>query len=185
MRTYEPKRLPLELMQQAFVIDGTCKSCLRWKIRPREHFKSEAGWIAFNRNTAGTPVGFSVKAGYGRIFFMGEPFALHRVVYAIANGTDPAPMAIDHRDCDPLNNNPGNLRLATAAQNRANGPKRSASNRKTGVSWSRGAGKWKSVITFSRKTYFLGFFACADQAANAYRAAAKQLHGEFFWEGAP
>ncbi len=38
---------------------------------------------------------------------------------------------------------------------------------------------WMAVIGFNKKSNFLGLFAVKEEAAKAYRKAAKELHGEF------
>jgi hypothetical protein len=45
--------------------------------------------------------------------------------------------------------------------------------------------KYRAQITVNRKTFYLGNFEKADEAATAYRKAAKQHHGRFMFKGLP
>lgn len=84
----------------------------------------------------------------------------------------------DHIDGDGLNNQRSNLRRVSASQ--------SAINRRTwgrsayrGVCWYRRYSKWNATITYRRKSRNLGYFASEEDAALAYDAAARELHGAF------
>ena len=48
-----------------------------------------------------------------------------------------------------------------------------------GVSWDRGANKWRAQIKDVRKFKNLGVFTNEREAAEAYNAAAVQFHKEF------
>jgi hypothetical protein len=48
-----------------------------------------------------------------------------------------------------------------------------------GVSWDKTNGRWEAKIGYQNKTYHLGRFDSAIEAARAYDAAAKELHGQF------
>ena len=45
---------------------------------------------------------------------------VHRLVYVLSRGYDPAPLEIDHIDRDSRNNHPDNLRVVTRSQNQRN-----------------------------------------------------------------
>jgi hypothetical protein len=113
---------------------------------------------------------------------------LHRFILGI---TDPE-IEVDHRDHDGLNNQRGNLRVATGSQNQHNRRKRfGTSSQFKGVSWLKGtvyngkqyAGKWQAriQIRFDSKSQsqYLGYFTDEVEAALAYDAAARQHFGEF------
>lgn len=52
-----------------------------------------------------------------------------------------------------------------------------------GVSWDSRLQKWRARIAFKGSNISLGVFNRADLAADAYRAKAKELHGEFAFFG--
>lgn len=86
---------------------------------------------------------------------------------------------VDHVNGDGLDNRRSNLRQATPAQNACN---RGLSSNNTsgfkGVYRSRG-GRWLAQIQFKKKLTFLGSHETREEAARAYDAAARELHGEF------
>lgn len=86
----------------------------------------------------------------------------------------------DHINGNGLDNRRSNLREATTSQNGHNRRRDqdSASGFK-GVSWHARSGKWQVLIRANGPQRFLGYFATAEQAAHAYDAAARELHGEF------
>lgn len=87
---------------------------------------------------------------------------------------------VDHVDGNPLNNRRSNLRLANRVQNAANQPKRrNNSSGFKGVSYHRKANKWVARIQIYGKDKYLGLFATAELAHDAYCKAAKEAFGEF------
>lgn len=90
----------------------------------------------------------------------------------------PACIEVDHIDGDGLNNTRQNLRLSTRAQNSWNTGARSHS--RTGLKGvSVHPGAFHAAIAVRGKSTFLGRFKTAEEAARAYDAAARVLHGEF------
>lgn len=101
---------------------------------------------------------------------------MHRVLLKAKTAKE----IVDHKDRNGLNNQKVNLRLCTVAQNCANrSPKKHSTSKYLGVCWIAGRGKWRADIKDSGKNKFLGQFDSEDAAANAYNAAAKEIHGEF------
>ena len=98
---------------------------------------------------------------------------MHREIMGAPDGT-----MVDHRDGNGLHNCRINLRLATNQQNLCNrgAPKSNTSGFK-GVSWHRN--RWRAKIQSNGKHFHLGRFKDINDAARAYDAAAKVLHGEF------
>jgi hypothetical protein len=103
---------------------------------------------------------------------------LHRFILGAAPGT-----MIDHKNGNGLDCTRENLRLATRSQNQHNAGRRmyagARSSRFKGVHWHRVTGKWVAQIMAARKYHYLGLFIDEEQAARAYDAAARELHGEF------
>jgi hypothetical protein len=86
---------------------------------------------------------------------------------------------IDHQDGNGLNNRRSNLRPCTPLQNLQNRLKCSkpCSSRYKGVRFR--AKRWESSIMAKGVRRHLGRFLSEEQAALAYDAAARELHGEF------
>lgn len=106
---------------------------------------------------------------------------MHRVILARMLGRELVKgELVDHIDTNTLNNQRENLRLATNAQNQRN--KRISASNTTGykgVSYHEHAKKYRADITVDRKLIYLGYFKTAEEAHEAYKAAAVKYHGEF------
>jgi hypothetical protein len=134
----------------------------------------DADLAEFNWSSSGKP---GMRYAYRR---SGDRLhALHRVIAERA-GMQIDGLEVDHEDGNKLNCRRGNLRPATRAQNCCN---KGASSRSTsgvkGVSWSSKSRKWGAWIGAGGKSYCLGLFETKEEAAEAYRKAANELHGEF------
>lgn len=100
---------------------------------------------------------------------------LHRLIVNAPKGVD-----VDHWDGEGLNDRRSNLRIATRSENMVNVPLRSSNTSGyVGVSWHRGAAKWRSAIKKNGRQIHLGFFASAEEAARAYDVKARELFREF------
>lgn len=87
---------------------------------------------------------------------------------------------VDHVNGNGLDNRRSNLRPANFAENARNRPRRSDNTSGyKGVSWNRRNGKWQAYIGADRRQISLGHHATAEDAARAYDAAARELHGVF------
>lgn len=85
---------------------------------------------------------------------------------------------VDHINGNGLDNRRANLREATHAENMRN--RRMSRNNTSGFKGVVLEGsRWRARIRFDRQRVSLGAFATAEEAANAYDAAARELHGEF------
>lgn len=92
----------------------------------------------------------------------------------------PRDVRIDHIDGNGLNNVRTNLRPSTNTENARN--TRLARNNTSGfkgVYWYRRDGCWRAQIMVDRRCLHLGYFATAEQAAEAYDAAAVRYFGAF------
>jgi len=115
-RTRDP--VPLEYLRQRFELrpnDGL----LIWLTRPLEHFATRGAWATWNKRFAGEAVALPIKDGYLRTRLNGRDISVHHIVFALTTGAWPAD-EIDHRDGDPGNNRPSNLREATRVEQNQN-----------------------------------------------------------------
>ena len=122
--------------------------------------------------------------GYGRVRISGHTYLSHRVSFTIFNGCIPGGLSIDHICHNRRCVNPNHLRLCDDSENRCNSSIRSDNcSGFKGVSWDSRLQKWRARIAFKGSNISLGVFNRADLAADAYRAKAKELHGEFAFFG--
>jgi hypothetical protein len=95
---------------------------------------------------------------------------MHALILGVGGG--------DHIDHDGLNNQRYNLRPATPGENARNTrPRLACSSQFKGVCFTRR--KWLAYIDVDGCRTRLGHFVCEIEAAYAYDAAARALHGEF------
>ena len=126
------------------------------------------------------------KAIAGQIFKEGHTisadgvFVRHgRLAWALHNGIWPPPgYWVDHIDRIKAHNWISNLRPATPTQNQQN--KAGTGTYPKGVTWrDRGTKPWQAKIRVNGERIHLGSFALMEEAAEAYRLACIELHGEF------
>lgn len=87
---------------------------------------------------------------------------------------------IDHRDLNGLNNQRGNLRLATRSQNAANSAgHRDRKSKHKGVSFEGFTKRWLAQLTVNGKMVFKARFDTEAQAGRAYKAAVRCHCGKF------
>ena len=87
---------------------------------------------------------------------------------------------VDHINGESLDNRRSNLRGCTAAQNGANkGVGRRNRSGFKGVSFRQREQRWAATVSLERQDRWLGYFSTPEDAARAYDAAARELHGEF------
>lgn len=101
---------------------------------------------------------------------------MHRQIMNLQRGDK---TICDHKDHDGLNNQRGNLRLCSHAQNMRNRRShRRSSSRYLGVC-KVSPRRWISQIRVDGKLKYLGRFGCETAAALAYDKQAKVFHGSF------
>jgi len=135
--------------------------------------------VQWNGQYAGHPAGGPRRIGYRYIAINSRRYASHRLAWVIMTGEWPE-TEMDHKDGNPSNNRWDNLRLASREQNLANirGHKDSRCGLK-GATYNKLRGTWQAQIMANRKVYHLGVFPTAQEAHEAYCAAAIRLKGEF------
>lgn len=103
----------------------------------------------------------------------------HRLAWFLAHGN--WPNKVDHINLMRDDNRLENLRIANEFENSYNRPKcsRRCHSQHKGVTWHSRDKVWIARIQVDGKRVHLGEFASEEAAADAYKAAAIRLHGEF------
>lgn len=137
----------------------------------------------FFRRDSGRQLAESLAGRYGRIqIHIAEHDVMRyaaRVAWAMTYGVWPVGQ-VDHIDEDHTNNRLANLREATNAQNKQNCTRSYSTNGVglRGVS-QQSSGTWRARITIDGATTNIGTFATAQEAADAYLRAKREMHP--FW----
>lgn len=119
----------------------------------------------------GNVAGCLKKDGYLAVVLHGKQYPVHRLAYLCMTGVFP-PEEIDHKNLNKTDNRWINLRAATRSQN--------AKNMKyKGFSKVKSRPGWISTIRNNGRKIYLGYFRTQEEAATAYKVAAKRYHGEF------
>jgi hypothetical protein len=165
----------IEYLEQCFAV--TADGALRWRIRPRDHFSTDAAWRTFNTRNGGTIAGTDQGSGYLVVCCGYRRLYAHRVVYALHAAGWPR-SEVDHIDGNRANNAPSNLRLATRKQQLGN-TARSRVNSSGFKGVARCQNRWRAYIVADRKQKHIGVYDTPEQAAAAYKEAAASLFGDF------
>jgi hypothetical protein len=133
----------------------------------------------YNTRTKRT-FGCKDKIGYMVVSIAYKTFHMHRIVaQAFLSDFSDFP-EVDHIDGDKVNNDIGNLRMATRfSQTQAYRSKcKGCSSKYRGVSWNKRNGKWLASCEINGKQKYIGSFDCEKEAAIARDAY-------FFSQGCP
>lgn len=154
------KLIPLTKGLVAKVDDGDFEWLSQWRWRA-EQKKGRKDFYAVRYKYA--PVNREKRVSMARLI-MGEPVGL-----------------VDHWNGDTLDNQRGNLRVATVAENQRNQRRLRENNTSgfKGVSWDKRRRKFVAQIYLNQERRYLGGFLTAKEAALAYDVAAVELFGEF------
>lgn len=106
---------------------------------------------------------------------------MHRfIVERMIGAAIPDKHQVDHINMNGLDNQRGNLRMVTKAQNTMNRKRyRGSTSQYKGVCWNKKEGKWIAQIGLNKQRIRIGAFNNEEEAARAYDAKARELHGEF------
>jgi hypothetical protein len=166
----------IEFLREAF--DADPEGFLVWRVRPLHHFLTSREQKLVNTRFAGCVVKGELSKGYRLVRMNVEGkktrLRIHRVIWALHHGHWPE-TELDHRDCDRQNNRLGNLRLANRFLQGQN------ATHPTGVTQLAGAYRngpgFCSRIKVNGRDLYLGQFATASEANQAYLAAKARHHG--------
>ena len=106
---------------------------------------------------------------------------MHRLMVDAPKG-----MHVDHINGNSLDNRKSNLRICTSAENQRN--RRATKNNTSGykgVGWAKQNKKWTAQIQHNGKKIHIGLYEDKEEAARAYDAKAKELHGEYAYLNFP
>jgi hypothetical protein len=118
------------------------------------------------------------RQGYVQIKIGGKVKMAHRLAWLYVHGE--LPPQVDHRNMNRSDNRIDNLREATNSQNSMN--KTMQSNNTSGfkgVTFHRGTEKYHAKIQANGIRKSLGYFHTPEQAHQAYKTAAGELHEQF------
>lgn len=176
---------------ECFEVTNSSPSGLKWKVRPRHHFKSERLMKASNTKFAGKNAGAvqhhsstsGIEDSVWRVRVSGVLFLVARIVFVMCGNKIPNGYIVDHINRDRLDNSISNLRLASHSENAFN--KCSRSNTESvlkGVSSRMLASglKWRATVSVKGSRIITPYFDTAEEASKAYDQLAHKLHGEFF-----
>ena len=128
------------------------------------------------RKLKGTPCAGVAGNGYRYVRILGRNYGVHQIVWALHYGRLPSGW-LDHINRDHLDNRIENLRESDPLNNSCNQglPK----NNKSGFKGVRQRhGRWYVQIVYKGYAHHLGSFDCRYEAAKAYDAKARELHGK-------
>ena len=105
-----------------------------------------------------------------------KSYAIHRFILGISDSN----IEVDHIDGNTMNNSRNNLRIANSAENSRNrGKNKNNKSGYKGVYFHKNYGKWAALICVNYQKFNLGYFDTPEDAYEAYKIAALELHGDF------
>ena len=149
--------------------------CLFWD--------AEAGRIFWKKKIAkkivvGTEAGTQRKDGYKIVTLFGQPYLVHRVIFAMRYGY--CKDEIDHINGDPSDNRLENIRAVNRSQQNMNrGVQSNNTSGHKGVYWAKKKSFWQARIKVEGKLISLGYFKDIEKAVEAYKIGAEQYHKDY------
>jgi len=170
MHIDKDKELSIVFLKECFEYSADT-GCLTWKKRPEGHFKTKQGFINFNRDNAGNPVGSINNRQYLTTRLKGKVQIVHRLIWAIHYGEYPHGF-VDHINGNRSDNRIENLRIVDNEQNTRNA-KRYANNSsgQTGIHQRKDNGKYYAFISDGKRKVNLGQYLTFDEALAARKLA--------------
>lgn len=104
-----------------------------------------------------------------------KTISMHRQILGIVGRE----ICVDHINDNGLCNIKSNLRKCSYSQNQSNKRKFGGSSKYKGVFYEKKRDKWRSQISYSNKTFFIGRYQTEKDAAIAFNNAALKVFGEF------
>ena len=125
---------------------------------------------------SGKILGTRHSTGYFVIRINDKLYKAHRLAWLYMKGEFPT-LKIDHINRDGFDNRWENLREITQRQNSEN---RSLAKNNTsghpGVDWAKKLCKWRARITVNYKGFHIGYFDTKEEAIEAYKNKAAEMH---------
>lgn len=131
-----------------------------------------------NRNPVGSVAGTRRKDNYIVICLDGRRYLAHRLAWFYVHEEWPE-NDVDHKNHDPSNNSIVNLRKATRGQNTTNGTLRKDNKLGYVGITLLPSGRYRASIQADGKPLHIGVYDTLEEAVEAYKEAARRLHGEF------
>lgn len=176
---------PVEFLRECFDYNPET-GVFFWRRRPDGHFVDSVTCALWNAAHAGRRAFASRTGNYQTaiVTYAGQRVRLSagRVAMKLALGRDP--IDVDHMNFDTSDNRLANLREASRSDNNAHRRGNVGKVLPKGV-FARRAGGFLATVGYARSTVKLGVFSTPAEAHEAYCAAARRLHGEFFNPGPP
>ena len=177
----------LNYLKECFELDPASPSYLKWKEdRPLHHFNSEWSYKIWKAKESNKQLTNLNTDGYYIVYTRTinnriTRFKIHRIIYAIVNdSSDFQTFQIDHIDNNKLNNNPENLRLATATENQYNrGKQKNNTSGHKNIYFHKKYQKYTCSIRVNKKQIHLGVFETLELAIETRDKKVKEIAGEF------
>ena len=155
-----------------------------WKIRPRDHFRTERGFKTFNSQKSGKEVGTVNNCGYSQVGLNKNIILIHRLVFMLKGFELKAKDHIDHINHNREDNRFSNLRVVSQKENNKNlTMRKSNTSGVMGVYYCSKDSLWYPRIQVEYQNLHLGatkdfFEACCRRKSAELKYNFHKNHGE-------